>query len=64
MTAINTTEVVATKLGMSVRRVQQLINELAIKPMQIIGKSKILSDADVKRLEKRNTRRGPKKQNT
>lgn len=59
---INTTEVIAAKLGTSTRRVQQLIKELEIVPVQIIGKSQILSDRDVKRLEKRNKQVGrPKK---
>jgi len=60
---INTTEAVATKLGTSKRRVQQLIKEMGITPIQTIGRSQILSDADVKRLAKRNTQVGrPKKE--
>lgn len=57
---INTPANVAEKLGTSVRRVQQLIKELGIEPVATIGKTQILSDADVKRLEKRKTQRGPK----
>ena len=57
---INTTEAIAERLGTSVRRVQQLIKELNIEPVQKIGRSQILSDADVQRLEKRSTQRGPK----
>lgn len=56
--AINTPEVVANKLGTSVRRVQQLIKELKITPAMTIGKTQILSDADVRKLEKRKTKRG------
>lgn len=57
--SINTPESIATRLGTSTRRVQQLIKELEIEPVQIIGKTQIISDADVKRLEKRKTQRGP-----
>jgi hypothetical protein len=56
---IATTTAIAAKLGTSTRRVQQLIKELEIVPVQTIGRSMILSDTDVKRLEKRNTQRGP-----
>lgn len=58
---INTPEAIAERLGTSTRRVQQLIKELEIEPVQIIGKTQIISDADVKRLEKRKTQRGPAK---
>jgi hypothetical protein len=58
---IATTQAIAAKLGTSTRRVQQLIKELGIEPIQTIGKSQILSDADVRRLEKRKTQRGPTK---
>lgn len=58
---IATTAAIAAKLGTSTRRVQQLIKELEIVPIQTIGRSMILSDADVKRLEKRKTQPGPTK---
>lgn len=62
-TFIATTEAIAAKLGTSVRRVQQLIKELEIIPVQTIGRSQILSNKDVKRLEERNKQVGrPKKE--
>jgi hypothetical protein len=58
---INTTESVATALGLSPQRVRQLVKELNIEPT-MIGKAIVLSDADVKKLERRKTSRGPAKQ--
>lgn len=61
MAEINTTKNVAARLGISQRLVQRLIGQLNIEPT-MAGKSQILSERDVKRLEKRNTQRGaPKK---
>jgi len=57
---INTTETVATALGLTPQRVRQLVKELNITPT-MIGKAIVLSDADVKKLEKRKTQRGPTK---
>jgi hypothetical protein len=57
---INTTKTVATTLGISVQRVRQIVKELNITPI-MIGKAIVLSDTDVKRLEKRKTSRGPTK---
>jgi hypothetical protein len=57
---INTTESVAGALGITPQRVRQLVKELGITPT-MIGKAMILSDADVKKLEKRKTQRGPAK---
>jgi len=50
---INTPSVVAERTGIKVRRVQQLIKELGIVPAMRIGKTAILSEADVKRIQKR-----------
>jgi hypothetical protein len=59
---INTTASIATQLGTSTRRVQQLIKELGIVP-SMIGKSQILTDKEVKRLAERNKQVGrPKKE--
>ena len=59
---LNTTKTVAELLGTSERRVQQLIKEMGIVPLQVVGKSFIISDEDVARLAGRSTRRGrPKK---
>lgn len=58
---LNTVENVAKKLNTSPRRVQQLINELGIESAQTIGKTQIISEADVRRLEQRKTQRGPEK---
>ena len=60
MPNFNTTQNVAIKLGISIRRVQQLIKELGIEP-EYIGKTQILSDADIRKLEKRKTQRGAAK---
>ena len=57
---INTTETVATALGISPQRIRQAIKELSITPT-MIGKAIVLSDADVKKLERRKTSRGPAK---
>lgn len=57
---INTTETVATALGLTPQRVRQLVKELNITPT-MIGKAIVLSDADVRLLEKRKTQRGPTK---
>jgi hypothetical protein len=54
---INTTESVASALGISVQRVRQLIKELDITPT-MIGRAIVLSNADVKKLENRNTQAG------
>lgn len=61
MNNLLTTAVVAQRLGTSVRRVQQLIKELNIKPVFKIGKVQILSSEDFRKLEKRKTQRGPEK---
>lgn len=58
---INTTETVATTLGLTPQRIRQLVKELKIEPT-MIGKAIVLSDADVKKLERRKTSRGPAKQ--
>lgn len=58
---INTTETVANALGLTPQRVRQLVRELNIEPTRI-GKAIVLSDADVKKLERRKTQRGPAKQ--
>lgn len=58
---INTTTTVATALGVTVQRVRQLVKELNIEPA-MIGKAIVLSNADVKKLERRKTQRGPSKQ--
>lgn len=58
---INTPANVAKRLGISVRSVQLLIKKLGIRPIEMIGKTQILSDADVRRIEKRKTQRGPAK---
>lgn len=55
---LGTTNAVAAKLGITPQRVRQLIKELGIEP-QMVGKSMILDTADIKRLEKRKTQRGP-----
>jgi hypothetical protein len=55
---IATPKAIAAKLGMSERRVQQLIRELEIVPVQVVGKSQILSDADIQRLASRNKQVG------
>ncbi len=60
MNKIITPEVAATMLDVSERRVQQLIKELNIEP-QRIGKTAILSDADMKKLAKRKTTPGKAK---
>ncbi|MEK6281893.1 MAG: hypothetical protein AABN95_16185 [Acidobacteriota bacterium] len=57
---INTTETVANALGLTPQRVRQLVKELNIEPT-MIGKAIVLSDADVKKLERRKTQRGPTK---
>lgn len=57
---INTTETVATALGLTPQRVRQLVKELNLTPT-MIGKAIVLSAADVKKLEKRKTQRGPTK---
>lgn len=58
---INTTQTVADALGLTTERVRQLIKELNITPTTI-GRAIVLSDADVKKIEKRNTQVGrPKK---
>jgi len=57
---INTTETVATALGLTPQRVRQLVKELNIEPT-MIGKAIVLSDADVRRIERRKTSRGPTK---
>lgn len=57
---INTTESVATTLGLTPQRVRQLVKELNITPT-MIGKAIVLSDADVRLLERRKTQRGPTK---
>ena len=58
---INTTETVAAALGLTPQRVRQLVKELNIEPT-MIGKAIVLSDADVKKIERRKTSRGPAKQ--
>jgi hypothetical protein len=55
---IITSAVAATKLGVSERRIQQLIKELNIEP-QRIGKTAILSEAQVKMIANRKTTPGP-----
>lgn len=60
MEKIITTEVAADALGISVRRVRQLIKDLRIEP-QMIGKAIILSPADLKKMQTRKTQRGPAK---
>lgn len=55
---INTTETVATALNITVQAVRQAIKKLNITPT-MIGKAIVLSDADVKKLERRKTRPGP-----
>jgi hypothetical protein len=57
---INTTATVAAALGLSPQRVRQAIKELNITPT-MIGKAIVLSDADVKKLARRKTQRGPVK---
>lgn len=57
---INTPSVVAARTGLKVRRVQQLIKELGIVPVQRIGKTAILSEADVKRIKGRKDSRRSK----
>jgi DNA-directed RNA polymerase subunit H (RpoH/RPB5) len=58
---INTTQTVADALNISTERVRQIVRELNITPTQI-GRMFVLSDADVKKIEKRNTQVGrPKK---
>lgn len=58
---VNTLENVAARLGTSVRRVQQLLNELEIEPVAKFGKTQVLSEADVLRLEARKTTPGKAK---
>lgn len=60
MSKIITPEIAAEMLGVSERRVQQLIKELNIEP-QRIGKTAILSDADMRLLAKRKTTPGKAK---
>lgn len=50
---INTPNVVAGRLGLKVRRVQQLIKELGIEPETRIGKTAILSEAQIRQISKR-----------
>lgn len=57
---INTTETVAAALGISVQAVRLAIKKLNITPT-MIGKAIVLSDADVRKLERRKTQPGPKK---
>ena len=58
---IITTEVAANTLGITVQRVRQLIKELGIEPLTI-GRAIVLTPADLKKLQKRNTSAGrPKK---
>jgi hypothetical protein len=58
---INTPTNIAAKLGISTRNVQLLIKKLEITPIEMIGKTQIISDADVKRIEKRKTTPGREK---
>lgn len=48
---INTTESVAGALGLTVQRVRQIIKELGIEP-ETIGRAIVLSDAQVRQIEK------------
>ena len=61
VSSINTPANVAAKLGISTRNVQLLIKKLGIEPVEMIGKTQIISDADVKKLEKRKTTPGREK---
>jgi len=57
---INTPKTVALRLGVSERRIQQLIKELGIEASVRVGKSQILSEEDIRRLEARKKSRGRK----
>lgn len=57
---LGTTNAVAAKMGITPQRVRQLINELGIEPTWV-GKSMILEDSDIKKIERRKTQRGPAK---
>lgn len=60
---LHTPRTVASRLGISVRRVQQIIKELGIVPDQMVSQASILSAASVKRIENRKTKRGRAKKN-
>jgi len=57
---LGTTKAVGARLGITPQRVRQLVTELGIEPIWV-GKSMILEDADIRKLEKRKTQRGPTK---
>ena len=57
---LNTTEKVATRLGISVQRVRQVVKELGIVPFTV-GKAIILTDEQVRMIADRKTQRGPRK---
>lgn len=57
---LGTTNAVAAKLGITPQRVRQLVEELGIEPTWV-GKSMVLEDSDIKKLENRKTQRGPAK---
>ena len=64
---LNTTESVADALGITPQRVRQLVKELGISRVACPccgAKDRGITDADVKKLEKRKTQPGPMKKGT
>ena len=61
MSKINTPANIAKKLGTSERNIQKWIVKLGIEPVERIGRTQILSERDVRRLEKRKRTPGPAK---
>jgi len=55
-----TTSQIATKLGVTQRRVQQLIKELGIKT-EIVGQTQIVPPNALEKMRKRETKSGRKK---
>jgi hypothetical protein len=41
---------IATRLGVTARRIQQLVVELEIKPASRLGNTRVLAEADVRRI--------------
>lgn len=61
MSKINTPVNVAAKLGVSERTVQLRIKKLGIVAIERIGKTQILSDAQVKQIASAKSTPGPEK---
>ncbi len=55
-----TVNTIADVLGVTDRRVREIIKELKIQP-KWIGRSMVFNRAQVRRMAKRNTKPGPKK---